>query len=32
VLPALVEVDCVQDFEFQLELFLNGLRAGGRCS
>ncbi|KAA9161836.1 TetR family transcriptional regulator [Amycolatopsis acidicola] len=32
VLPALVEVDCVQDFEFQLELFLNGLANSGRCS
>ncbi|HVW40376.1 MAG TPA: TetR/AcrR family transcriptional regulator C-terminal domain-containing protein [Amycolatopsis sp.] len=25
VLPVLAEIDCAQDFEFQLELFLNGL-------
>jgi AcrR family transcriptional regulator len=32
VLPVLAEVDCMQDFEFQLELFLNGLTSGRRCS
>ncbi|HVV11514.1 TetR/AcrR family transcriptional regulator C-terminal domain-containing protein [Amycolatopsis sp.] len=32
VLPDLVEVDCAQDFEFQLELFLNGLANSGTCS
>jgi TetR/AcrR family tetracycline transcriptional repressor len=35
VLPALAEVDCIQDFEFQLELFLNGLNGGsgsGSCA
>ncbi|WAL66245.1 TetR/AcrR family transcriptional regulator C-terminal domain-containing protein [Amycolatopsis cynarae] len=30
-LPELSKGDCVQDFEFQLALFLGGLRAGGRC-
>jgi hypothetical protein len=32
VLPVLAEVDCMQDFEFQLELFLNGLTPDGLCS
>ena len=31
-LPELTRIDCLQDFQYQLELLLNGLRTPGSCS